>query len=102
MPTKKTSPQAEANHEISNDADSALSFEHALQKLEQIVTRLESSDLPLEEALSAFENGIHLARQGQSQLQQAEQRVQILLSDERDAALSPFTQGITNQNSKPL
>ncbi|MFT8210669.1 MAG: exodeoxyribonuclease VII small subunit [Symbiopectobacterium sp.] len=85
-----------------NDADSALSFEHALQQLEQIVTRLESGDLPLEEALSAFENGIQLTRQGQLQLQQAEQRVQILLSDEPDAALSPFTQGATNQNSKSL
>ncbi|MGK2946627.1 MAG: exodeoxyribonuclease VII small subunit [Candidatus Malihini olakiniferum] len=87
---------------MSNDADSALSFEHALQQLEQIVTRLESGDLPLEEALSAFEKGIYLARHGKSQLQQAEQFVQILLSDEPDAILSPFKQETTNQNSKPL
>ena len=54
------------------------SFEKALSELEQIVTRLESGDLPL-------------ARQGQAKLQQAEQRVQILLSDNEDASLTPFT-----------
>ncbi|MBJ7221836.1 MULTISPECIES: exodeoxyribonuclease VII small subunit [unclassified Brenneria] len=67
------------------------SFESSLNELEKIVTRLESGELPLEEALNAFEQGIQLARQGQQKLQQAEQRVQILLSDEPDAALSPFT-----------
>lgn len=102
MPAKKTSPHSEANSETLNTTDSALSFEDALQQLEHIVTRLESGDLPLEAALSAFENGIQLARQGQLQLQQAEQRVQILLSDEPDAALSPFAQGTTTPYSKPL
>lgn len=66
------------------------SFEKALSELEQIVTRLESGDLPLEEALNEFERGV-LARQGQAKLQQAEQRVQILLSDNEDASLTPFT-----------
>lgn len=67
------------------------SFETALTELESIVTRLESGDLPLEDALNQFERGVQLARQGQSKLQQAEQRVQILLSDAEDAPLSPFT-----------
>ncbi len=38
------------------------SFEKALSELEQIVTRLESGDLPLEEALNEFERGVQLAR----------------------------------------
>lgn len=66
------------------------SFETALTELESIVTRLESGDLPLEDALNQFERGVQLARQGQSKLQQAEQRVQILLSDTEDTPLSPF------------
>lgn len=66
------------------------SFETALSELEQIVTRLEGGDLPLEEALNEFERGVQLARQGQVKLQQAEQRVQILLSDTEDAALTPL------------
>ncbi len=67
------------------------SFETALKELEQIVTRLESGELPLEDALNAFEQGVQLARQGQQTLQQAEQRVQILQSDDQEAPLTPFT-----------
>ncbi|BET40672.1 MULTISPECIES: exodeoxyribonuclease VII small subunit [Atlantibacter] len=70
--------------------DLPASFETALQELEQIVSRLESGALPLEEALNEFERGVQLARQGQVKLQQAEQRVQILLSESEDAPLSPF------------
>lgn len=66
------------------------SFEAALSELEQIVVRLESGELPLDDALSEFERGVQLARQGQTQLQQAEQRVQILLSENSDAQLTPF------------
>lgn len=67
------------------------SFETALVELEQIVTRLEGGELPLEDALNEFERGVQLARQGQVKLQQAEQRVQILLSENEDAPLTPFT-----------
>ncbi|BBV67260.1 MULTISPECIES: exodeoxyribonuclease VII small subunit [Kluyvera] len=67
------------------------SFETALTELEQIVNRLESGSLPLEEALNEFERGVQLARQGQTKLQQAEQRVQILLADNEDSPLEPFT-----------
>ncbi len=38
------------------------SFETALSELEHIVTRLESGDLPLEDALNEFERGVQLAR----------------------------------------
>lgn len=46
--------------------DAPASFETALSELEQIVTRLESGDLPLEEALNEFERGVQLARGGRS------------------------------------
>ncbi|KAB7711877.1 exodeoxyribonuclease VII small subunit [Plesiomonas shigelloides] len=65
-------------------------FASTLTELEQIVTRLETGDLPLEEALTAFERGIVLAREGQQRLAQAEQRVQILLSDTPNAELTPY------------
>ncbi|WP_413723628.1 exodeoxyribonuclease VII small subunit [Sodalis sp. RH16] len=72
-------------------AEQPASFETALKELEQIVTRLESGELPLEDALNAFEQGVQLARQGQQTLRQAEQRVQILLSEDKEAPLTPFT-----------
>ncbi len=56
------------------------------------MTRLESGELPLEDALIEFERGVQLARQGQQKLQQAEQRVQMLLNESaEDAPLVPFT-----------
>lgn len=54
-------------------------FENTLNELEQIVARLENDNLPLEQALSEFEKGINLAKEGQQRLQQAEQKVKILL-----------------------
>ncbi|WP_455816954.1 exodeoxyribonuclease VII small subunit [Pseudomonas cerasi] len=72
-------------------AEQPVSFETSLQQLEQIVTRLESGNLPLEDALNEFERGVQLARTGQQTLQQAEQRVQILLSDDKNADLTSFT-----------
>lgn len=66
------------------------SFEETLKQLETIVTHLENGDLPLDEALNEFEKGVKLARAGQKQLKQAEQRIQILLSENSDAKLSDF------------
>lgn len=54
-------------------------FEKSLSDLQALVERLESGDLSLEESLATFEQGIALTRECQSALQEAEQRVQVLL-----------------------
>jgi len=59
-------------------------FEESLSRLENIVQRLETSDLPLEDALALFEEGIGLARSTRRQLQAAERRVEQLLSVDED------------------
>ena len=46
-------------------------FEEALQKLEAIVAQMEEGDLPLEETLKAFEEGVRLARFCASKLDEA-------------------------------
>lgn len=56
-------------------------FEAALEELEALVTRMESGDLTLDESLQAFERGVKLARQCQSELKQAEQRIQVLTEE---------------------
>jgi exodeoxyribonuclease VII small subunit len=56
-----------------------LDFETAMRDLEELVERLEQGDLPLEESLSAFERGVMLTRSCQTALQEAEQKVEILL-----------------------
>ncbi|MBS0579698.1 MAG: exodeoxyribonuclease VII small subunit [Proteobacteria bacterium] len=54
-------------------------FEGALTELEALTARLESGDLPLDEALKLFERGVALTRQCQGSLQAAQQKVEILL-----------------------
>lgn len=57
-------------------------FEAALKELEQIVEQLEAGDLPLEQSLELFEQGVRLSRDCQKRLDEAERRVEILLKDE--------------------
>jgi exodeoxyribonuclease VII small subunit len=54
-------------------------FEAALAQLESLVTQLEAGDLPLDEALRTFEQGVRLTRECQSALAAAQQKVQLLL-----------------------
>ena len=62
--------------------DESLSFEQILQRLEDVVGTLEQGDAPLEQALAAFEQGVALARLGSRRLDEAERRVELLLSDD--------------------
>jgi len=57
---------------------SSSNFEQSLQKLETLVKNLESGSLPLEEALTSFQEGVGLVKQCQTLLSQAEQKVEIL------------------------
>jgi exodeoxyribonuclease VII small subunit len=57
-------------------------FEASLSNLEKIVRRLEEGDLPLEESLKLFEDGVRLSRECQERLNQAERRIEVLLRDE--------------------
>jgi len=61
-------------------------FEAALEELEELVTKLEKGDLPLEESLKEFERGVALTRSCQKELKQAEQKVNLLTEkgEERD------------------
>lgn len=67
-----------------------LSFEQSMQELETIVSKMEQGDLPLEDALRNFERGIQLARMSQQKLKDAEQKVQILMSQNGQANLLDF------------
>jgi exodeoxyribonuclease VII small subunit len=66
-----------------------ISFEAALARLEALVTRLERGDLPLEEALATFEEGVALSRRCAERLEAAERRIEILVG-EGAGELRPF------------
>ena len=55
-----------------------MSFEQALAELEKIVAKMESGELPLEQALATHKRGLELARFCQKQLESAQQQVKIL------------------------
>ena len=77
---------------MSTDPRENQGFEQTLDQLEIIVQRMEQGDLPLDEALQEFERGIQLVKAGQAKLDQAEQKVRILLADESgNGQLQPFS-----------
>lgn len=75
-PSEQTTPS-----ELEGDDGEEVAFEDAVQELETIVEELESGDLPLEEAMDRFERGLILVDACRSKLEQAELKVQELLSD---------------------
>jgi exodeoxyribonuclease VII small subunit len=54
-------------------------FERSLARLEEVVRKLESPQLSLDEAMKLFEEGVGLSRECQKQLEEAEGKVEILL-----------------------
>ncbi|TCK04837.1 exodeoxyribonuclease VII small subunit [Marinobacterium mangrovicola] len=65
-------------------------FEQSLTQLEAVVERMEQGDLPIEEALKAFEEGVKLTRECQDILQQTEQKVQVLVEQQGEMKTRPF------------
>ena len=66
-------------------------FEKAMNKLEQIVQQLESTDLPLEKAIKKFEEGVRLSKFCSEKLDETEKRITILLKDQNDRVFDkPF------------
>jgi len=61
----------------------SLTFEKALEDLENIVEKLEKGGLSLNESLALFEKGVKLARYLRGELEKAEKKVEILLKDEK-------------------
>ena len=65
-------------------------FEDALAKLEEIVKRMESGELRLEESLKAFEEGIRLVRICSGKLDEAQRRVDLLLQEDGTPVVEPY------------
>jgi len=65
-------------------------FEQSLTDLEQLVEQMESGELSLEKALETFEHGIQLTRHCQTMLNEAEQKVQLLIDNNGKVESQPF------------
>jgi exodeoxyribonuclease VII small subunit len=71
-------------------ADPEPGFDAILARLREVVTRLESGELSLEQSLQVYEEGVQLARRGQQMLATAEKRVEILVSASGGIETVPF------------
>lgn len=70
------------------------SFEAQLTTLERIVRELERGDLPLEQSLDLFEQGVKLSRDCQERLNEAERRIEVLLrGGDGVTVAAPFESG---------
>jgi len=67
-----------------------LSFEEILARLDRLVKELEKGDTPLEKSLATFEQGVVLSRLGAHRLDEAERRIENLLSNENGVETHPL------------
>ncbi len=67
-------------------------FEEALERLEEIVKKMEAGEMTLEESLKAFEEGIRLSRLCARKLDEADRRVEILLRQDGEIVAKPFAE----------
>ena len=65
-------------------------FEDCLKRLEEIVDQLEKGDLPLEQSLTLFEEGMKLSNACRGELEQAEGKVEILMKQGAKLQAQPF------------
>ena len=75
-----------------------MTYEQQLQQLETLIKQLENGDLSLDQTLAAYEQGVALIRACQQQLEQAEQRIQLLAHDANgEETLVPLPTQATGQ-----
>lgn len=77
---------------------SAVPFEQSMDWLSRIVEKLEQGDLPLEQSLQLFEEGVRLSRMAQERLDTAQQRIERLLTV--DSQGRPRTTPFNTQGDK--
>jgi exodeoxyribonuclease VII small subunit len=81
---------------------SELSYEEAVKQLEEIVRRLENEDIPLEEALGSFKEGVRLSRYCREKLAEIEFQVEYLLKEEQGKEENGVSPEETEENDEPL
>lgn len=77
-----------------NTNHETLAFEACLKRLDEIIASLEKDNVPLDELMKLYEEGVGLLRQANEQLEMAEQKVKMLKisSDGQRAHLAPFNE----------
>ena len=89
--TAALGPGAGAENPVAENAVATQRFDEILLRLRGVVDKLETGNLPLEDSLKFFEEGIDLCRKGASILDSAERKVEVLLNGSGEAPrTAPF------------
>jgi exodeoxyribonuclease VII small subunit len=81
----------------------SVSFEQSMERLTHIVEKLEEGELPLEQSLALFEEGVRLSRLAQERLDAAQQRIERLLTvDQKGAARTAPFQSTDDEEEPPF
>ncbi|MVP00150.1 MULTISPECIES: exodeoxyribonuclease VII small subunit [Paenibacillus] len=88
----ETNPQEEA----------ILSFEEAMDKLEGIVAKLESGDVPLEKAIELYQEGMKLSHLCGQKLEIVEKKIEMLVENEAGLSKKPFGANIVEDKGESL
>lgn len=67
-----------------------IGFEEAMEQLETIVAKLESGDVPLEQAIELFQEGMRLSRVCGQKLESVERKIEMLLEEDGKLVKKPF------------
>jgi exodeoxyribonuclease VII small subunit len=78
--TKVTAPKAASSKAAAPKAAGMKNFEERLERLELLGEQIRKTDIPLDEALKAFEEGIKLARTLEKDLEKIDSRIEILMN----------------------
>lgn len=65
-----------------------MGFDGLMRRLREVIEQLEAGNLSLEDSLKMYEEGVALARRGHQVLDRAEKRVELLVRDGRDGAMT--------------
>ncbi len=82
----------EQNREQTN-----LSFEEAIEQLEEIVGKLESGDVPLENAIELYQQGMKLSQLCSLKLQQVEKKIEMLVEEDGNFSKKPFVAALEDK-----
>ncbi|KIL41102.1 exodeoxyribonuclease VII small subunit [Gordoniibacillus kamchatkensis] len=75
---------------MNSEQPTAISFEQAIEKLEAIVAKLESGDVPLEQAIELYQEGMKLSLLCGQKLEQVERSIEMLVEGECGVTKKPF------------
>jgi exodeoxyribonuclease VII small subunit len=75
-------------------------LEESLAEITQLINKMEQGELTLEQSLSHFEHGIQLVKHCQKILEEAEQKVQILIKNNNQNVLTAYSEETPNEHKE--